>query len=180
MRVVAGTLASRRLHAVPGNATRPTSDRVKEALFSILGDVSDARVLDLYAGTGSLGIEALSRGAARAAFVERGPAARKILALNLHELALEDRTVVVGTGAAQARGRLVPHGPFDLVFCDPPYADVDDAMTAIDLLVELLAPGARVVVEHAKKDAPASGKVALVERRIYGDTGLSFFVGARE
>lgn len=176
MRVIAGSLASRRLHAVPGNATRPTSDRVKEALFSILGDVSDARVLDLYAGTGSLGIEALSRGAAHVVFVERSAVARKTLELNRKTLAIEDRSVVIGTAASQASPRLRGFAPFDLVLCDPPYADVDAALEILEALVEHFSVGARIILEHARTSTPASAIFALEARRTYGDTALSFFL----
>jgi 16S rRNA (guanine966-N2)-methyltransferase len=176
MRVIAGSLASRRLHAVAGNATRPTSDRVKEALFSILGDVHDARVLDLYAGTGSLGIEALSRGAAHAVFVERSAVARKTLELNQKTLAIGDRSVVIGGAVAQVGPRLRPHAPFDLVLCDPPYADAVPALAIVEGLVEHFSVGARIVLEHAKTAAPDARLFHLEERRIYGDTALSFFV----
>ena len=117
MRIVAGEYGGRRLHAPRGTRTRPTADRVREALFSMLGDVSGARVLDLYAGSGALGIEALSRGAASAVFVERDARAAATITRNLDalgadaEVRRQDALRFLASGA----------GPFDLVFCDPPY-----------------------------------------------------------
>src|SRR5205807_2939069 len=121
VRVVAGAFKGRRLQAPAGGRTRPTSDRVREALFSILGDVSDARVLDLYAGSGALGIEALSRGAAGATFVDSDREAVVAIRANLALTGTDDRASVVRSpvGSFLAAGR---HGPFDLVFLDPPYA----------------------------------------------------------
>ncbi len=121
MRVIAGRWGGRRLQAPPGDATRPTSDRVREALFSVLGDrVDGARVLDLFAGSGALGIEALSRGAASATFVDSAPAAIRSLTANLSALGADAEVrradVRRFLGAASATGR-----HYDLVFLDPPY-----------------------------------------------------------
>ena len=179
MRVIAGRLGGRRLSAPRGLATRPTSDRVREALFSALGDVGAARVLDLYAGTGALGIEALSRGAAQATFVESARAALAALRENLAALGIEASARVV----AQPVGRAVAalEGPFDLVFADPPYAAIAEVPAAFAALRPALTGEARVVVEHASRDA-APSLAGLVPRpsRAYGDTAVTIYDAGAE
>ncbi|MFT3773586.1 MAG: 16S rRNA (guanine(966)-N(2))-methyltransferase RsmD [Minicystis sp.] len=177
MRVIAGRLGGRRLVAPRGMATRPTSDRVREALFSALGDVSDARVLDLYAGTGALGIEALSRGAARAVFVENGRPALAALRENLTTLALQGETRVVAQPAARAVAALAADGPFNLVFADPPYAALAEVPPLVAALTtSALAPGARFVLEHASRDpAPLLAGLAARPSRTYGDTAVTIY-----
>ncbi|MCL2089658.1 MAG: 16S rRNA (guanine(966)-N(2))-methyltransferase RsmD [Micrococcales bacterium] len=180
-RIVAGTHGGRTL-AVPqhrstanrstASGTRPTSERVREAVFSRLehlGAVADARVLDLYAGSGALGLEALSRGAASAVLVESDAAAARVCRANVRALDLVDRAQVVQTTVerylAQAPARA------DLVLADPPYAldDLDDVLTA---LVAVLAPGGTVVVERAARSAPLRWPDGLVpdDDRRYGET----------
>lgn len=168
MRVVAGRLGGRRLAAPRGAATRPTSDRVREALFSVLGEtVAGARVLDLFAGSGALGIEALSRGAARATFVERAAAAQRALAANLEALGLEAEVhngdAVAYLGYASRAGET-----YDLVFLDPPYRDAERLAGEL-VLSGVLAPGARVVVESDRR-APLALELPLTFERRYGDT----------
>src|SRR5919198_1437118 len=122
MRVVAGEFGGRRLRAVPGRDTPPTSERVREGLFSIIGErVDGARVLDLFAGTGALAIEALSRGAASAVLVEQAPQAVAVIRGNLEALGLE-RLATVRRTRAGTYLRSQRDGPFDLAFLDPPYA----------------------------------------------------------
>jgi 16S rRNA (guanine966-N2)-methyltransferase len=176
MRVIAGRLGGRRLSAPKGLATRPTSDRVREALFSALGDVTDARVLDLYAGTGALGIEALSRGAAHATFVDNARPALAALRDNLAALDLLGLTRVVAQPVARATTTL--DGPFDLVFADPPYAAIAEVPAAFAALASrgALAKGARVIVEHASRDAaPALAGFAARPTRVYGDTAITIY-----
>jgi 16S rRNA (guanine966-N2)-methyltransferase len=170
MRVIAGRYGGRRLQAPPGEATRPTSDRVREALFSVLGDrVHDARVLDLFAGSGALGIEALSRGAAEATFVDSAPAALRAVRANLEALGAHaevrkaDARRFLGTASAAAR-------EYDLVFLDPPYrlagrlgAELTAALPAV------LAPGAAVVAESDRR-APLELGLPILDERRYGDT----------
>jgi 16S rRNA (guanine966-N2)-methyltransferase len=179
MRVIAGRLGGRRLAAPRGQSTRPTSDRVREALFSVLVDVDEARVLDLWAGTGALGIEALSRGAAHATFVESGRPALAALRQNLAALDLAGAvTRVVATPVARATATL--DGPFDLVFVDPPYADVGDVPAAVAALRArgALAAGVRVVVEHASRDAaPVLDGMTARPGRSYGDTRVTIYDG---
>jgi 16S rRNA (guanine966-N2)-methyltransferase len=176
MRVIAGRLGGRRLGAPRGTATRPTSDRVREALFSALGDLGGAAVLDLYAGTGALGIEALSRGAARAIFVESARPALAALRANLAALGLEGLTRVVAAQVERAVTTLP--GPFDLVLVDPPYAALGGVPRVLEALAKAgaIAKDGRVVVEHAARD-PAPPVAGLVARptRTYGDTALTIY-----
>lgn len=180
MRVIAGTLGGRSLVAPKGQNTRPTSDRVREALFSVLGDVTDAAVLDLYAGTGALGIEALSRGATRAVFVENARPALDVLRRNIDSLALRAVTVVISSPVHRAVRSLSGHGPFDLILVDPPYADLDEAGEAIEVLVAqgLCSERVCVVLEHASRDAAPDLKgLERQATRRYGDTSLAFYSG---
>jgi 16S rRNA (guanine(966)-N(2))-methyltransferase RsmD len=183
MRITGGTYRSRALRAPKGPATRPTTDRVREALFGILvsaGEVAGARVLDLYAGTGALALEALSRGAATAVLVESGREAIAALRSNVAALGLEDRAQIVAGDVAQVVRRLARSGPFDLVLADPPWAMVDDgdATVAISALVQAggIGQDSRVVLEHSARTAPpeVDGLVRLDTRR-YGDTALTFY-----
>lgn len=180
MRVIAGRLGGRRLVAPRGRSTRPTSDRVREALFSMLGDVTGARVLDVYAGTGALGIEALSRGAARATFVESARPALAALRENLASLGLGDAARVVPLPAERAHADVERDGPFELVLADPPYDRLGEAASFLLRLASApgaLAEGVRVVLEHAAR-APAPALPPLEHRttRTYGDTAVSLYV----
>jgi 16S rRNA (guanine966-N2)-methyltransferase len=181
VRVIAGRLRGRALSAPAGDATRPTGARVKEALFSILGDVSGVRVLDLYAGSGALGIEALSRGAAAAVFVESARPALACLRENLTNLDLGSLATVLAMRAESAAAQLKRHGPFELVLCDPPWKDVHAARQELEALAGagLFASGARIALEHAAKEAlpPADGRawLRMCDERRWGDTAISFF-----
>jgi 16S rRNA (guanine966-N2)-methyltransferase len=183
MRITGGIHKSRTLAAPSGTATRPTTDRVREALFSILGAagaIDGARVLDLYAGTGALGLEALSRGAAHATLVESSRNALSALRANVKALGLEERTHVAALDVGRAAQRLAEMDPFDIVFADPPWALVDtgDASRALANIVAagVLRAGALVVLEHAARSVPPSiAGLALDETRRYGDTTLTIF-----
>ena len=179
MRVIAGRLGGRRLAAPGGRGTRPTSDRVREALFSILADVTGARVLDLYAGTGAMGIEALSRGANWALFVESGSRAAAVTKQNIADLGLGAVTRVVGSTAERSLAAIITAGPFDLAFVDPPYADLDAATQLLRDLTSggAFASGARIVLEHASARRPVgfSDRVVVSSERRYGDTALTFY-----
>jgi 16S rRNA (guanine966-N2)-methyltransferase len=169
VRVVAGEFRGRRLAAPRGARTRPTADRVREALFSMLGDVSGARVLDLYAGSGALGIEALSRGAESAVFVERDPRAASVIERNLSSLGLQQEVLRQDAVRFLRRGA----GTFDLVFCDPPY---DSASRLAGPLAEhlpaLTSEDARIVTESDKRN-PLELPLPLVTERTYGDTRIA-------
>lgn len=176
MRVIAGRLGGRRLTAPRGEATRPTTDRVREALFSALGDITGALVCDLYAGTGALGIEALSRGARRAVFVENARPALAALRQNLAALDLGDAARVLPLPVERALELLAAEGPFDLAFLDPPYAALPRAAAAAARLAASLAPGGRLVLEHAARDAaPPIAGLAHDATRTYGDTAVSLY-----
>ncbi len=171
MRVVAGELRGRKLVAPSGDATRPTADRVREALFSILGDISGLRVLDLYAGSGALGIEALSRGAAAAVFVDSSHGAVMAIHHNLSALGLEasvQRRDGLAYLALAAGGE-----PYDLVFADPPY---DSALRLGPDLAERLPPilsEDAVIVTESNKRSPLELPFPLLRERNYGDTRIA-------
>jgi 16S rRNA (guanine966-N2)-methyltransferase len=174
MRIVAGRLRGRRLTAPAGRSTRPTSDRVREALFSMLGPIEGALVLDLFAGTGALGIEALSRGAGSAVFVERDRAALTALRENLRTLSLTPPEVEVrGGDALAATERAFAAGErYDLVFLDPPYALAATLAPKLsERLPELLCGGGRVIVESDRR-APLELALPLLRERRYGDTTI--------
>jgi 16S rRNA (guanine966-N2)-methyltransferase len=185
MRIVAGAAKGRRLVAPKGTDVRPTSDRVKEALFSALQPVLPAaRVLDLFAGSGALGLEALSRGAASVTFVERSRPARDALRRNIEVVGLPGTHVVAGEAATALRGEL-PGGPFDLALLDPPYHHPKAALAALlEALVVHLAPGARIVLERAARDGTPPWPAGLLPGtpRRYGDTALHIaeHVGRRD
>lgn len=172
MRVIAGRLRGRRLSAPRGRTTRPTSDRVREAVFSMLGELEGTSVLDLFAGTGALGIEALSRGAERALFVERDAAALDALERNLAALGLGEPWARVRAGDALSVLRSASRAgeTYDLVFVDPPYEQARELGRELSaLLPSALAPGARVVVESDRR-APAELSLAVARSKRYGDT----------
>ena len=171
MRVVAGVHGGRRLEAPPGEETRPTSDRVREALFSILGArVEGARVLDLFAGSGALGIEALSRGAAEATFVDRSPAAIRVVRGNLATLGIEAEVVRADARAAIRTARAAAR-QYDLLFLDPPYRLAGRLAPVLAEAVEgLLAPGGSVVTESDRRAPLPLETVPLIDERRYGDT----------
>jgi 16S rRNA (guanine966-N2)-methyltransferase len=170
MRVVAGRLGGRRLVAPPGRGTRPTSDRVREALFSVLGPLDGLRVLDLFAGSGALGIEALSRGAGRATFVERAVPALRALDANLAALAIEAEVHRMDAHAF-VRNASRAGETYDLVFLDPPYRDAARIGGELDL-VSVLAGDGRVVAESDRRSPLAIDLPVTFERR-YGDTLIS-------
>lgn len=179
MRLTGGTDRGRKLRAPRGQATRPTASRVREAIFNILGPPDDAQVLDLFAGTGALGIEALSRGAAGACFVERDGRALQALSRNLKELGLAPRGQVMSMDVHAAIARLSEADRrFGWIFVDPPYAAGVVARVLEGLSGSpVLAPCAVVVVEHDKRNVPPehAGMLNLCDRRFYGDTGVSFY-----
>src|SRR5437879_5660290 len=172
MRVIGGEFRSRRLKSIPGLATRPTSDRLRETLFDILGaQVEDAVFLDAYAGTGAVGIEALSRGAARAVFIERSKNAAKVLRENLASLGVEGRALVVlGT----VMSSIAAHKA-DIVFLDPPYDREAEYRQALRVLAG--QPVKLVIVQHSARFTLAESYGALKRTRTLkqGDNALSFY-----
>jgi 16S rRNA (guanine(966)-N(2))-methyltransferase RsmD len=185
LRVISGTFKGRKLFAPRSRSVRPTSDRVKEALFQILGPfVEGASVLDLYAGSGNLGFEALSRGALRCCFVERDPACCAVIDKNVERLELQAVSRVMRFECTRAVRILSARAErFDLVLVDPPYrksegreSELKKILRALDRYVKF-APRAMVVTEHFKNDQPPSDlkRLNLKMQRRYGDTMLSFF-----
>jgi 16S rRNA (guanine966-N2)-methyltransferase len=167
MRIVAGELGGRRIRAPRGGFVRPTSDRVREAVFSILGDIEGTEVLDLFCGTGALGIEAISRGATSATLVDTaiGTAAR-----NVADLAVEDRCRLVRGDALVFLGR--EGSSYDLIFCDPPYRLARRFGSELEeLLPERLRAGGRVIVESRAANALELG-LPLLDSRDYGATAI--------
>ena len=179
VRVVAGQFGGRRLEAPRGRSTRPTSDRVREAMFMALEPLAGLRVVDLFAGSGALGIEALSRGAEFADMVEPGFDARRVLERNLASLALEDRAqvwrVALPGGLRFLEG---PLGRADLVLADPPYGG-REARALLERLGEpgRLQGGVRMVLEHHAKDEipEVAGALRRVRQRKYGETIVSTY-----
>lgn len=179
-RVIAGTARGVRL-AAPGPGTRPLADRVKQTLFAVLEpELADAAVLDLFAGSGAGGIEALSRGAARAVFVEKDAVAARVIAENLRRTGLAERGRVirrdVAAWLADASGAAAD-GPFDIVLIDPPYADTDALDRSLALVGGVLAPRGVVVAKHFWRDAPPAetGLLGSVRDRRFGETALTFY-----
>jgi 16S rRNA (guanine966-N2)-methyltransferase len=179
VRVIAGILGGRRLKAPRGRDTRPTSDRVRESLFMALEPLDGQRVVDLFAGSGALGIEALSRGASRADFVEREAAARRVLEENLESLGLVECSRVWALELPRGLDRLGGElAQADLVLADPPYGG-GPARGVLEALGRqgIMKPGARMVLEHhAKDEVPeSSGCLARVRARQYGETMVSTY-----
>lgn len=178
MRIIAGELRGRRIAAPAGREVRPTADRVREALFSSLGGrVMGARVLDLFAGSGALGLEALSRGAVAAVFVERARPVIEVLRRNIDALGMADRARVIPGDAAAALGALARRGEtFEVVFLDPPYRGgaLEDALGRL-AAANVLAAGAVIIAEHPTGAEPSpAGSLRAVAVKRYGDTSLTF------
>ena len=178
MRIVAGTHRGRRLRAPAGTATRPTADRVREAVFSIIGPVDGLDVLDLFAGSGALGLEALSRGAASAVLVDRSPRAASAARANAEDLGLAHKVRIVrrdwrsALAAERAAGRR-----FGLCLLDPPYSLTDRVVAGVGaLLAPLMESSATVVIEHSAAlppPEPSGLEIASRTDRTYGDTAVS-------
>jgi len=180
MRLTGGLDRGRRLIAPRGGRTRPTAAKVREAIFNILGPPPDGGVLDLYAGTGALGLEALSRGAGSVVFVEREHAPLAALRRNIKELGCSERTSVIASDVCSGIRRLVAAGQgaaFSWVFLDPPYVKETEGVLAELSGSGLLTACAVVVLEHDRRHRPpvSVGNLFLTDRREYGDTELSFF-----
>jgi 16S rRNA (guanine(966)-N(2))-methyltransferase RsmD len=181
MRIISGEARGRRLRAPRGAATRPTADRVREALFNILGSAAGLCVLDLFAGTGALALEALSRGAAHAVLVDYAEAAARVIQANLAPLGYQDRARVLRLDVARALRLLERQGArFDLVFVDPPYRDSADPLRVADLLERLaptLAPDGLIVF---RQETTATFRVQelrairCTDERVIGHTRLLF------
>jgi 16S rRNA (guanine(966)-N(2))-methyltransferase RsmD len=202
MRIIAGVFGSRRLEAPPGLSTRPTSDRLRETLFNVLasrvnfasggGRAAGTAFLDLYAGSGAVGLEALSRGVAHVTFVERSPAALKVLRSNLERLGIEsgfavrvESVAAFLRAAEKARPKPAPHegvfpSRYQVVFLDPPYDAAEEYAATLKVLGEaqgILAPGALVIAEHRRKQSLEDQYGSLKRTRLLeqGDAALSYY-----
>ncbi|MFH1679181.1 MAG: 16S rRNA (guanine(966)-N(2))-methyltransferase RsmD [Candidatus Eisenbacteria bacterium] len=175
MRIIAGSRRGARLYTGKAEGFRPTSDRVREAIFAVLGEeVAGRKVLDLYAGSGALGLEALSRGASEALFVERNPVVAGWIERNGRALRLEGAIRVVRGDAVRFLGRRPEAAFHDLVFADPPYGAglVERTLAALDAL-----PGARrVVLERDKREIPAAARREWRKAGVYGDTVVEYLL----
>ncbi len=181
MRIIAGQFRGRPLRAPKGMKTRPTTDRVREALFSILGNVEGLRVLDCYAGTGALGLEALSRGAAFAIFIESGKEAARVIESNIRTLGVEARSLILRCPVERATSALAKQAALDLILADPPWpichsAAPEVAKLALDKLSE---QGVMVLGHPTSKPVELEGNLArsfeLQQRRRWGDSAMSFY-----
>lgn len=178
MRIIAGTYGGRRLVAPKGERTRPTADRAKEALFSILGGLDGAHVLDLYAGTGAIGLEALSRGAASVVFVEKARPALEALDQNLTALGLDATTTKVLRLDVGRALSLLSGEAFDLIYADPPYEQARLALPQVlAFAARCLSEAGRVVLEHRHLDPSPEAPSGLVrtDQRRYGEATLAFY-----
>jgi 16S rRNA (guanine966-N2)-methyltransferase len=181
IRIIAGTLKGRRLKAPDWEGLRPTSDRLRETLFNVLGQHLDGqRVLDGFAGTGAVGIEALSRGAADVTFVERDPRAAVLIAENLAHCGVKDRYAIIRVDFVRASEHL-RGARFDLIFLDPPYG-AQELASAMETAAALASPGTTVVIEHARRDrAPErQGRLALTRSVRSGDSELAIYQWSAE
>jgi 16S rRNA (guanine(966)-N(2))-methyltransferase RsmD len=186
VRIIAGSLGSRRLEAPPGLATRPSSDRLRETLFNVLAPrIEGAVFLDLYAGSGAVGIEALSRGAARVEFVERAPAVLKVLRGNLERLGLREGFRIHACSVGAFLHRVAEAGrkreQYEVLFLDPPWDAAEEYAATLGLLggmaAGLLGAGALVIAEHRRKQFLEDSYGSLERTRLLeqGDAALSFF-----
>jgi len=176
VRVIAGTLKGRRLQTPDWEGLRPTSDKLRETLFNVLAPrIDGARVLDGFAGTGAVGIEALSRGAAHVTFVESDPRAVQLIQRNLEHCRVGDRYAIIRARFADASRRLSA-GSFGLVFLDPPYRS-EDMAGVLEAAAPLVAPDGLVVLEHARRDlAPAAVSSIMKTRDLFsGDSALAIY-----
>jgi len=177
MRIIAGALKGRRLEAPRWDGLRPTSDKLRETLFNILGPrVAGARVVDGYAGTGAVGIEAMSRGAASVVFVERDRRAAALVAANLARCGLADGCAIIRAGFIEAARGALAAASFELVLLDPPY-EAEDLPAIVEAAAPLVAEGGWVVLEHARRrDSPGvAADLARARVVMSGDSALSIY-----
>ena len=175
MRVIAGTLKGRRLESPEWPGLRPTSDRLRETLFNVLAPrIEGARFLDAYAGSGAVGIEALSRGAAHVTFVEQERRAQALIQTNLERCGVTDRYAIIRAGFQNAAETL--HGAFDVLFLDPPHVAAE-LEQALETAAPLATAGALLILEHAKRDPAPDVAAGVVRTRqlVQGDSVLSFY-----
>jgi len=173
IRLIAGEFGGRFLDAPDTSRTHPMGERMRSALFNMLGDVSNLKVLDAFAGTGALGLEALSRGAAHTTFVERDRIAQKVITKNIESLRVADRATLVKAPVAswtETAGEL----SYDLILVDPPYHDLQ--LSTVSRLVDYLQPKGLMILSHpGRESAPTVNGVVVVDNRSYGNMNLTFY-----
>lgn len=174
IRIISGEFGGRLIDAPPGRRMHPMGERIRNALFNSIGsEIKGARVLDAFAGTGSIGFEALSRGAEHVTFIERDKLLQKILAGNIGRLEAEDRSTLIRTSVVNWLKTSDPE-KFDVIFADPPYHDTQ--FSTVEKLLGLLSPGALMVLSHpGKGEVPAKTGVVVVDNRSYGNADLTFY-----
>jgi 16S rRNA (guanine(966)-N(2))-methyltransferase RsmD len=182
MRIIAGSLKGRRLESPAWEGLRPTSDKLRETLFNVLASnfagMAGARVLDGYAGTGALGLEAISRGASHVTFVERDRRAQQLIAANLARCRISEGYAIIGSTVLQAIDALRSEPPFDLVLLDPPYdGPHDDTRNVLEAVGAIVSTTGVVVLEHARRQRPpgAAGSLRRTRELASGDSALTFY-----
>lgn len=173
VRLISGALGGRFIEAPDTSRTHPMSERIRSSLFNILGDVSGKKVLDAFAGTGAIGLEALSRGATSVTFIERDRVAQKVLRENITTLHLHNKTKLIQAGVA-GWDDTAPDEKFDLIFADPPYHDMQ-LSTVTRLFSHLNLNGLMVLSHPGRESAPTVNGVVVVDKRSYGDAALAFY-----
>jgi len=173
LRLISGTHGGRLIDTPDTTRTHPMGDRIRMSLFNIIGDITGYDVLDAFAGTGSLGLESLSRGAARATFIERDRIAQKVLQKNIQSLELDERSHIINASVA-AWSSTTHDEQFDLIFADPPYRDLQ--LSTVAKLVAYLKPNGLMILSHpGRESAPTVNGVVVVDKRSYGDAALAFY-----
>jgi len=181
MRITGGSGRGRKLTVPAGDRVRPTSDKVKQALFNILGEqVRGARFLDLFAGAGGIGLEALSRDAGQVVFVESARESLSAIRRNIESLGCTDRALVIASKAESFLKR--PSGPYEIIFLDPPYRRELEPLLRLIAGSGIVKPGGLVIAEHFKKQPSPehAGNLERYREAVYGDTVLAFYRDARE
>ena len=173
VRIISGQFGGRFIASPDTTRTHPMSERVKGALFNVVGDVEDMKVLDAFAGTGALGFEALSRGAGHATFIERDRVAQKVLQQNIQTLGVEGQAKIIRASVA-AWDETAEGEKFDLIFADPPYHDVQ--FSTVTRLFDHLKPNGLMILSlPGRESAPTVNGVVVVDNRSYGDAALAFY-----
>ncbi|MEO5690836.1 MAG: 16S rRNA (guanine(966)-N(2))-methyltransferase RsmD [Candidatus Saccharimonadales bacterium] len=173
LRIISGTFGGRIIATSPSNKTHPMGDRIRGALFNMLGDITDLRVLDAFAGNGSLGLECMSRGAREAVFVERDRQAQNVILENIATLGIDQETKLIKASVA-SWSESSPAEKFDLIFADPPYNDLQ--LSTVKRLVGHMQPKGLMILSYpGRESAPTVNGVVVVDKRSYGDAALAFY-----
>lgn len=173
IRLISGKFGGRQIVCPPGKQTHPMGERIRGSLFNILGDVSGLTVLDAFAGSGSLGLEALSRGAAQATFIERDKVAQRVIEENITTLKVADQTKLIKTSVAQW-DETTKNESYDIIFADPPYHDIQ--ISTVSRLVKYLKPNGLMVLSYPGRESVSTvNGVVVVDNRSYGDAALAFY-----